>query len=99
MSKKKESKDIFDYKAFEKEAIQKLKSGKDFIGPDGVFTDMIGRILQAALEGEMDDHLTEDKPNRGNCHTRKQVKTSMGSVELSPPRDCQGSFEPELISK
>jgi transposase-like protein len=99
MSKKKESEDIFDYNAFEKEAIQKLKSGKDFIGPGGVFTDMIGRILQAALDGEMDDHLSENKPNRRNGHTSKQIKTSMGSVELSPPRDREGSFEPELIPK
>lgn len=99
MSKKKKTDDDFDYKAFEQEAIRKLKSGKDFIGPDGVFTEMIGRILQAALDGEMDEHLSGDEPNRRNGHTSKQVKTSMGSVELNPPRDRAGSFEPELIPK
>lgn len=97
--RKKKASEEFNYKEFEQEAIRKLKDGKDFIGPDGVFTDMIGRILQAALDGEMDEHLSSDDPNRRNGHTNKTVKTSLGDVELSPPRDREGSFEPEIIPK
>lgn len=89
----------FDYEKFEKEAITKLRSGKGLIGPDGALTSMIQRILQAALDGEMDDHIKEDRPNRRNGYTDKQVQTSMGPVNIEPPRDRRGSFEPKIIGK
>ncbi len=57
---------------------------------------MIQRILQAALDGEMNEHIKEDRPNRRNGHTDKQVQTSMGPVELEPPRDRNSSFEPNV---
>ena len=52
-SLKKKTED-FDYANFEKEAIEKLKAGKGLTGPEGALTGMIQRILQAALEGEME---------------------------------------------
>lgn len=98
--KKRKDKAPFDYQAFEKDAIAKLKAGKGLIGPDGAMTSMIQRILQAALEGEMDDHMEEkDTDNRRNGSTSKQVQTSMGSVELSPPRDRSASFDPKIVRK
>lgn len=98
--KEKESDRAFDYEAFEKEAIQKLKEGKGFLGPDGAVTGMISRLLQAALDGEMDDHLTSaTKHNRRNGHTSKSVQSSMGPIDIYPPRDRDGSFEPKVIGK
>lgn len=95
----KEDTPTFDYKKFEQEAIAKLRSGKGLTGPEGAFTGMIQRILQAALDGEMDDHIKEDRPNRRNGHTDKQVQTSMGPVDLEPPRDRNASFEPKIVGK
>jgi transposase-like protein len=95
-NKKEES---FDYKKFEQEAISKLRAGKGLTGPDGALTSMIQRILQAALDGEMDEHIKEDRPNRRNGYTDKQVQTSMGPVDIDPPRDRNGSFEPKIIGK
>jgi len=92
-------KDDFDYGNFEKEAIAKLRAGKGLTGPEGALTGMIQRILQAALEGEMDDHLADDEPNRRNGYTDKQVQTSMGVVDVEPPRDRNGSFEPKIVGK
>lgn len=89
----------FDYQGFEKEAIAKLRAGKGLIGPEGALTGMIQRILQAALDGEMDDHLDNGDVNRRNGYTGKQVQTSMGLVDLGPPRDRNGSFEPKIIGK
>ena len=98
--KKKKDKEPFDYQAFEKDAIAKLKAGKGLIGPDGAMTGMIQRILQAALEGEMDDHMEErDTDNRRNGYTSKRVQTSVGSIELSPPRDRSGDFDPKIVRK
>ena len=89
----------FNYENFEKEAIAKLRSGKGLTGPDGALTGMIQRILQAALDGEMDEHIKDDRPNRRNGHTEKQVQTSMGPVDLEPPRDRNANFEPKIVGK
>lgn len=98
--KRKSKTESFDYSNFEKEAIEKLRAGKGLIGPEGALTGMIQRILQAALEGEMDDHMSEDDTsNRRNGSTSKQVQTSMGNIQVDPPRDRNGSFEPKIIGK
>jgi transposase-like protein len=49
----------FDFSQFQKEAIEKLKSGQALTGKDGILTPLIKEILEAALEGEMDAHLSE----------------------------------------
>ena len=91
----------FDYKNFESEAIEKLRSGKGLIGEGGALTEMIGRILQAAYEGEIEDHigLSKEEKNRRNGYTKKKVTTAIGEVELHPPRDRSGTFEPQIIKK
>lgn len=93
----------FDFSQFQKEAIDKLKSGQSLTGKDGVLTPLIKEILEAALEGEMDSHLSECKeegqPNRRNGKLKKTMKTGTGSFELETPRDREGSFEPELVKK
>ena len=45
-----EEKDDFDYANFEKEAIEKLKNGKELGGKDGVLGPMLKRLLEAATE-------------------------------------------------
>ena len=98
-SKKQEA--AFDYASFEKEAIAGLYAGKGLIGEDGVLTGMIGRLLQAAYEGEMQGHLSSGTSvgNRRNGHTEKTLRTAMGPVEVRPPRDRQGSYEPAIVGK
>ena len=59
-------------------------------------------ILNAALEGEMDAHLSEEERmsgNRRNGKMQKQVQTSMGEVTVSTPRDRNATFEPQFIKK
>jgi transposase-like protein len=93
----------FDFNQFQKEAIDKLKSGQSLTGKDGVLTPLIKEILEAALEGEMDSHLLDckiqDQANRRNGKLKKTMKTGTGSFELETPRDRDGSFEPELVKK
>lgn len=98
---KRNSNKAFDYASFEKEAISKLRSGKGLTGEDGALTGLISRIIGAAFEGEIDDHLSQEPEgsNRRNGYTRKKVKTGLGSLQVSPPRDRNGSFEPEIIKK
>jgi transposase-like protein len=103
MSSKKIDLANFDFSEFQKEAIDKLKSGQSLTGKDGILTPLIKEILEAALEGEMDSHLqdckTQDQPNRRNGKLKKTMKTGTGSFELETPRDRDGSFEPELVKK
>lgn len=93
----------FDFSQFKKEAIDKLKSGQDLTGKDGILTPLIKEILEAALNGEMDAHLSECKgegqSNRRNGHLKKTMKTGTGTFELETPRDREGSFEPEIVKK
>ncbi len=92
--------DRFDYANFEKEAIEKLKNGKELGGNDGVLAPMLKRLLEAAMEGEMDAHLkNEDTPNRRNGKMGKKVKTDFGSIDVNTPRDRNSSFEPEILPK
>jgi putative transposase len=64
----------FDFNQFQEEALLRLKSGQPLAGHDGVMTPLIKRILETALEGEMDAHINECKddgqPNRGNDKTK-----------------------------
>ena len=92
--------DTFDFENFERDAIEKIKEGKPLSRADGIFTPLIKRILEASLEGELDSHLEESEtPNRRNGNTCKNLKTSLGSVPISTPRDRNSSFEPQIVKK
>lgn len=88
--------------AIRQEVIEGLKAGKPMFGKDGAFAPLIQDILNAVLEGEMDAHLTEEERengNRRNGKMQKQVRTSVGDITISTPRDRDGSFEPQMIKK
>ena len=61
---------------------------------------MLERILNAALEGEMDASLDElSKSNRRNGKMPEQLQTRYGEVTVETPRDRDGSFEPQTVKK
>lgn len=108
MKKKKQSKSLeqegFDYDNFEKEAISKLKSGGDLLGTDGILTGLIQRIVNAALEGEMENHLETERQmgksgNRRNGHNHKTLTSEIGEIPISTPRDRAGNFSPQIVEK
>ena len=92
----------FDYKAMEALALEQLKSGKPLLGKGGAFAPLLEKLLNAALEGEMDAHMDSEERslgNRRNGYTSKQVQTGMGEVTVHTPRDRDSRFEPEFIKK
>lgn len=103
MKKATKKSESFDYADFEKSAISKLRNGKGLTGEGGALTGLIKRLLEIALEEEMEEQLPElkamDPKNRRNGHTSKVVKTGLGEIELNPPRDRNGEFVPQLIRK
>lgn len=92
----------FDFEAFVRQAGEQLRSGKPLTGSDGVFTPLLKQIIEASLEGELDNHLQETrKPgkNRRNGHASKNIQSSLGGFEIFSPRDRNSTFEPQTISK
>ena len=71
-------------------------------GKNGTLAPMLERILNAALEGEMDAHLSIDersKGNRRNGKMPKQVQTCYGAVTVETPRNRDDSFEPQTVKR
>ena len=58
-----------------KKAAQQLRSGEALFGKDGALAPMLERILNAALEGEMDAHLNSVDCSSGNRRNGKMSKT------------------------
>ncbi|MDE5539912.1 MAG: IS256 family transposase [Bacilli bacterium] len=69
--------------------------------------DIFGPMFEAMLQGEMNSHLgyenndkrEKETENRRNGYITKNVKTSMGEMQIDVPRDRDGSFEPQIIPK
>ena len=102
-TKKPRLSDIIPDEKYRKAIEKGLLEGKELIGRDGVFSELFQAVVDAALEGELDHHLQEGKAlgasNRRNGHGSKTVKTKAGNIDLSPPRDRNGSFEPTIVGK
>lgn len=90
----------FDYEAFRQETIAKMMAGdKELTGKDGLLAPLLKDLLDAALSGEMQAHVEQNRPNRRNGSKAKQVKTGHGPISVEMPRDRDGSFDPKLIGK
>ena len=92
----------FDYKAMEALAPEQLKSGKPLLGKGGAFASLLEKIINAALEGEMDAHMDcqeRSLGNRRNGYTSKQAQPGMGEVTVHTPCDRDSRFEPEFVKK
>jgi len=65
------------------------------------------QVLETALNSELEDHLGYEKnkksantrSNTRNGYSSKKLKTDLGEIDLSTPRDRDSSFEPKLIKK
>jgi len=85
------------------DAVQQLLSGKNINGKDGVLAPLVKQLVEAALEAELDSHITQDvfsgNKNRKNGKTSKTIKSTSGTFKLDTPRDRAGSFEPQIVKK
>src|SRR5436190_15893776 len=78
---------------------------EELSGPGGLLSQLAGRVVEAALEAELTDHLGHPPggrpqgPNIRNGATAKTLQTDLGPVEINTPRDRDGSFEPRLVGK
>ncbi len=86
------------------DAVRGLKP-EELSGPGGLLSQLAGRVVEAALDAEMTEHLGHPpggvplSANVRNGATAKTLQTDLGPVEIKTPRDREGSFEPKLVAK
>jgi transposase-like protein len=86
---------------------QAREQGLQLSGEGGLLQQLTKIVLESALDGEITDHLGYDRhdpagANSGNSRNgarAKTVLTDVGPVEVTVPRDRQGSFEPQIVRK
>lgn len=86
------------------DAVRGLDPG-ELSGPGGLLSQLAGRVVGAALQAEMTEHLGHppggrpEGTNVRNGQTTKTVQTDLGPVEVVTPRDRDGSFTPRILPK
>jgi putative transposase len=86
---------------------QARERGLQLSGEGGLLQQLTKIVLESALDGEITEHLGYDKhdpagANSGNSRNGVRAKTvlsDVGPVEVSVPRDRDGSFEPTIVRK
>ena len=81
-----------------------IKDGTDV---NAVMRDMMSVLLQGVLDEELDeglgyskyDYRNKDTDNSRNGHSKKNMHTSYGDMQMAVPRDRSGDYEPQLIKK
>ena len=93
-----------------KENLRNIMKGldvKNFDDLKDVFKMMVGEMLENGLDGELEDELgytkydyrNKEGENSRNGYSKKTIKTSFGETEIKVPRDRDGEFEPQLVSR
>lgn len=93
-----------DLEQLVEELVKECKTQEDF---KQFFKSLKQRGLEAALSGELTEHLgydkyarsTERKTNSRNGFSKKTIQVNEGELEIAIPRDRVGTFEPQLIFK
>lgn len=91
-----------------KEELRKqIKEGKE-VSIDGIldeFKGLLKEAIQTATQEELTSHLgyekhqESDNPNYRNGTNKKTLKSKYGEIDVSMPRDRDGTFEPKLVQK
>src|SRR5690625_6665284 len=80
--KKARLEDIIPDPEYRASILEGLHRGEALLGSEGVFKELLQSILNAALEGEMDHHLSEErnvgKRNRRNGHGKRSEERRVG---------------------
>jgi putative transposase len=89
------------------ELLEDYKKPEDLIGENGLLKQLTKRLLERAMNAEMDEHLGYKKhekapSKRGNSrngHGKKTVLTQDDAVDIQTPRDRTGTFDPQILPK
>ena len=80
-----------------------LYSKKPVLGEGSPFSEMLQKMVNTVLDGEIESFLTEQralgKNNKRNGTSVKKVRSSAGDIWIETPRDRSSEFEPEIVRK
>ena len=94
-----------------KELIKELVRNEKFTSTNeimetikGMFADVLEETLQCEIEEKLgyDKHKRMEggeEKNYRNGTTKRKMKTQLGEIEISVPRDRKGEYEPRIIEK
>ncbi len=94
-----------------KEVIRELIKSEEFKNTGDImesikamFADVMNEVLQCEIDEELgyEKHERTEKgedQNYRNGSTKRKIKTQLGEVEISVPRDRNGKYEPQIIEK
>jgi putative transposase len=103
MTKKQTTLPPLDTSTLGQDILSSIRGGKSLLGQGGALTPFIKRALEAALDGEIESHISTEEEagtaNRRNGKSTKTLRSDSGSFELVTPRDRNSSFEPSIIKK
>ncbi len=103
MSRKNKSDDI--YATIADQIIDSVADLSQIFEKDGLLKQLTKRLLEKALEAEMDSHLGYSKhqrtttTNSRNGYNSKTISTDTVNLDISVPRDRESDFEPHIIPK
>lgn len=80
---------------------------EDIIGETGLIKQLTKAVLERVLQAELTEHLGyvkhdpvgNNSGNSRNGKTSKKLSGEFGELDLETPRDREGSFEPQMITK
>jgi putative transposase len=83
------------------------KKPEDLIGEHGLLKQLTKALVERALQAEMTEHLGHGKNelvanetgNTRNGKSKKTLKGDFGTLPIFIPRDREGTFEPQIITK
>jgi transposase-like protein len=81
------------------------RQGVELTGAGGLLTGLTKQVLETALEVELTEHLGHERNERSgtgnvrNGTSPKTVRTDVGDVRITVPRDRVGSFAPVVVPK
>lgn len=88
---------------------QAREQGLELTGPDGLLKVFTKNVLETALNEEITEHLGHEKNRaeveresvnvRNGTRSKTVVSDAAGEVEVSVPRDREGTFEPQIVAK
>ena len=89
------------------ELLKDYEKPDDLLGQNGLLKQLQKRLLEKAMGAELTVHLGYGKhdpagKNSGNSRNgtgTKTLKGEFGNLELATPRDRNGTFEPQIVTK
>lgn len=115
VTRTKEAERMFFMNAVPAELMKEYVNSQKFTSTAEVMTamrELFRDVIQTVMECELDEELGYEKSQREskspvenepknyrNGYSRKTVKTQLGEVEISIPRDRNGKYDPQIINK